>query len=176
MGKAALTAPLYISVAWILMTSYQLFTETAVTSVVPYVNELLPSVGLWLVHRLDMIVFVTAFAWVFILSSVIPSVILGKERGVLAQFAVCLSLTFSSIIILDVLRVYLGIQVNQVFQFNALFDNPVLAVGYLSLPYALMFALDFRSRNRKKKKETLERLTETYLETAEPIEQKYQRA
>lgn len=56
--------------------------------------------------RIDLIVFVYAFAWVFLLSSVIPSVILGRERGVLVQFVVCLILTFVAFVVQDVIMAY----------------------------------------------------------------------
>lgn len=81
MGKTALLAPLYVSVAWTFLVSYQLFTQTAVSTLVAYVNMIWPAVGGWLSLRIDLIVFVYAFAWVFLLSSVIPSVILGRERS-----------------------------------------------------------------------------------------------
>ena len=101
MGKSAIITPLYISVAWALMTSYQFFTETTVKSVTLYINMYLPTIGVWMASRLDMIVFIHSFAWIFLLSSVIPSLLLGKERGVLVQFGLCLTLTFSAVVIKD---------------------------------------------------------------------------
>jgi hypothetical protein len=47
-----------------------------------------------------------------------------------------------------------------------MFNNLVMATLYLVLPYILMIALDIRSRNRNKKKEDLEMLSETYVENA----------
>ena len=79
--KAALMTPAYLSVAWVLMVSYQIFTQTAVETVVTSLNLYFPTVGAWLLLRMDMIVFIYAFAWVFVLSSIIPTLILGKERS-----------------------------------------------------------------------------------------------
>jgi len=42
MGKSALVTPLYISVAWILLITYQLFTQTAVSTVVSYIKVFWP--------------------------------------------------------------------------------------------------------------------------------------
>ena len=51
---------------------------------------------------MDVMVFVHAFASVFVLSSLIPSVILGKERSVLIQFLVCLTLAFIAVSFMDI--------------------------------------------------------------------------
>jgi len=166
LGKAAWATPMYISVAWTLMISYQLFTQTAVTTVVTVVNTLLPSAGFWLSSRIDIVIFVYSFAWVFVLSSAIPGVILGKERGVLVQFFVCLTLTFLALITVDILESYGAASLNQLLGLSFMFNNLVIAALYLALPYILMVALDVRSRNRNKKKEDLEMLTEDYVENA----------
>src|SRR4030042_6298729 len=102
MGKAALVTPAYLSIAWTLMISYQLFTETAVKTVTREMVVLWPQIGDWMNSRVDVIVFIYAFSWVFVLSSVIPSLILGKERGALVQFVIVLALTFTTLIIQDV--------------------------------------------------------------------------
>lgn len=174
LGKAALVTPLYISVAWTLMVSYQLFTQTAVTTVTDHIGMFWPSVSVWLDTRIDMIVFIYAFAWVFLLSSAIPSVILGKERGVLSQFFVCLTLTFMAFVIQDVLTTYGGRPIGQIFSLSVLFHNPFLAVGYLLMPYFLMLMLDISSRRKQKKKEELESVTDVYLEDAAVAEEKAQ--
>jgi len=160
LAKAALATPLYISVAWTLMISYQLFTQIAVTTVVTYIGLFRPSFGAWLASRIDMIVFIYAFAWVFVLSSVIPSVILGKERSVLVQFFVILTLTFLAFVIRDALTIICNCEtIDQIFGLAVLFHNPFLAVGYLSMPYLLMLILDIHSGTKRKKKEKLEKAT-----------------
>jgi len=166
LGKAAVVTPLYISIAWTLMVSYQLFTQTAVTTVTIYIDTFWPSAGAWLVTRMDMLVFIHAFAWVFLLSSAIPSVILGKGRGVLVQFFVCLTLTFSAFIVQDIITTYENRSIGQIFSLENLFHNPFLALGYLSLPYLLMLAFDINSRRKQKKKEKIENVTNAYLNDA----------
>lgn len=173
MGKTAMVTPLYISVAWTLMVSYQMFTQTAVTTVTAHIDMFWPSVGAWLFSRMDMLVFIHAFAWVFLLSSAIPSIILGKGRGVLVQFFVCLTLTFSAFVVQDLLTTYGGGSVGQVSSLATLFCNPFLAVGYLALPYLLMLAFDVRSR-MKQEEEELESVTEVYLEDAAEAEENAQ--
>jgi len=174
LGKAAVVTPLYVSVAWTLMVSYQLFTQTAVTTVTTYIDTFWPAVGEWLTLRMGMLVFIHAFAWVFLLSSAIPSVILGKGKGVLVQFFVCLTLTFSAFIVQDILITYGGGSIGQMFSLAVLFNNPFLAVGYLSLPYLLMLGFDINSRRNQKKKEKIENTTNVYLEDAAEADENVQ--
>ena len=175
LGKAVFATPLYLSVAWTLMISYQLFTETAVTTLVTQINTLIPSVGFWLSSRVDMVVFVYAFAWVFILSSVIPSLLLGKERSVLIQFFVCLTLTFLAFALLDFMEIYAGASLAQLLSFSFVFTNPILAALYLSLPYVVMIGLDVNARRRNKAKKKSGELTETNGDS-QTEEQNYQEA
>ncbi|MEM3731397.1 MAG: hypothetical protein QW667_05235 [Candidatus Bathyarchaeia archaeon] len=148
MGKTAIITPLYISIAWTLLLSYQLFTQTAVTTVVDYIQTLSPEIGVWLARRIDILVFVHSFAWIFLLSSAIPSVLLGKQRGVLVQFVVCLTLTFLAFIIKDLLAVYELEPVNQMLSLYVIFQNFSFAIIYLSIPYILMLILDIHSRRK----------------------------
>lgn len=174
LGKAALATPLYISVAWTLMVSYQFFTQAAVTTVITYLSMAWPSLGSWLATRMDMLIFIYAFAWVFVLSSAIPSIILGKERSALIQFFVCLTLTFLAFIIQDALFTYGGRPMEQLFSLTALFYNPFLAVIYLLMPYLLMLMIDIRSRRKGKKDKDLEKITSAYIEDAVVAEQNTQ--
>lgn len=173
MGKAAIAAPLYLSFAWSLMISYQLFTQTAVTTVTGYINMLWPSIGTWLSSRIDTIIFIYAFAWVFVLSSVIPSVILGKGRSVLIQFLVCLTLTFVAFVIQDALTAYAAKPIEQLFSLAVVFQNPIIAVSYLLMPYILMLMLDIRSR-RKQKKEEFKEIEKASIKDISVEEQKAQ--
>lgn len=176
LGKGVFITPLYLSVAWTLMVSYQLFTETAVTAIITQLNTVIPSIGFWLSSRIDMVVFVYAFAWVFVLSSVIPSLLLGKERSVLVQFFVCLTLTFLAFALVDVMEIYAGAPLAQLFNFAFVFTNPIIAGLYLSLPYVLMIGVDVRSRRRNKAKKESDKLMETYVDSEEWVEQNCQEA
>lgn len=151
MVKTAIITPLYISIAWTLMVTYQLFTQTTVTAVTDYINIYIPSIGAWLVSRLDMIVFIHSFAWIFLLSSAIPSLILGKERGVLVQFGVCLTLAVLAFIIQDAVSDIGNGALDQLLGLAPLFQNPALAAAYLSLPYLLMIGFDIQSKRKKEK-------------------------
>jgi len=151
MGKAAVTAPLYICVAWTLIISYQFFTQTAVNSIVTSLSTFWPSLGSWLISRIGMVVFIHAFAWVFVLSSVIPSVILGKGRSVLVQFLLCLTLVLVAMLVEDALTLVMGSQ--PIYQLGSLMTwlrNPALAGAYLSAPYLFMLYLDIRSKRKTK--------------------------
>ncbi len=151
MGKASILTPLYISVAWILITSYQFFTQTTVTTITTYIYPYLPTIGTWMASNLDIIIFIHSFAWIFLLSSAIPSIILGKNRGVLAQFSVCLTLTFMAFVIQDALVGFSNGALDQILGLAPLFHNPLLAGAYLSLPYLLMMGFDIRGRQRQKR-------------------------
>ena len=171
MGKATLMTPLYVSVAWTMMVTYQIFTQTAVSTVLSFFSVLWPAAGEWLLLRMDMIIFVYAFAWVFVLSSVIPSLLLGKKRSVLVQFFVCLMLAFVAFIVQDSMNVYMSSQSQVLPGVAFLLGNPLLAVVYLSMPYVVMLAIDIRARRKDKKDEQLDKITATYLERSRVAEQ-----
>jgi len=61
-----------------------------------------------MIAHMDVLVFMHAFAWVFVLSSLIPSVILGKERSTLIQFLVCLMLAFVAVSFTDIFSLSWG--------------------------------------------------------------------
>ena len=139
-----------------MIISYQLFTNNAVYSIVNSLNYLLPAAGDFLVSRVDTIAFIHAFAWIFVLSSVIPAIILGKGRSILLQFFLCLTVTFVAVSIEDILTVMMGAEPTTQMQALApWFQNPVVAGLYLSMPYLFMLYLDLRSRNRGAKEDTL---------------------
>lgn len=149
MGKATLLTPVYISVAWTLMTSYQLFTQTTVYTVTDTINVVLPIVGEWMAARIDLIVFIHSFAWIFLLSSFIPSLLLGKQRGVLVQFGVCLTLSVLANVIQGAVTGIGQGPLDQILGLAFLFQNPVIAVAYMSLPYLLMVWFDLRGKRKK---------------------------
>jgi hypothetical protein len=176
LGKAAIATPLYLSFAWTLMISYQMFTQTAVTTIMGQVNMFWPLIGTWLSSRIDMIVFIYAFAWVFVLSSVIPSVILGKGRSVLLQFMVCLTLTFLAFIFQDALAAYATKPLEDLLSLTAVFQNPILAAGYLSMPYILMLILDIYSKRKYHKDEKPKTIEPPQVEYTSVEEQETQEA
>ena len=63
---------------------------------------------------------------------------------------------------------------DQILRLAVLFQNPLLAIGYLSMPYFLMLGFDIRSRRKQKKKEKKESVTSVYLEDAAAAEEKAQ--
>jgi hypothetical protein len=149
LGKTSLLTPVYISVAWTLMTSYQLFTQTTVDTLTTSIYSVLPAVGEWMAARIDLIVFIHSFAWIFLLSSFIPALLLGKQRGVLIQFGVCLTLAILANIVQGaVTDIGLG-PLDQILGLAPVFQNPALALAYMSLPYVLMVGFDIRGKRKK---------------------------
>jgi hypothetical protein len=126
------------------MTSYQLFTQTTVESLTKAITTYLPTIGTWMADKIDIIVFIHSFAWIFLLSSVIPAFLLGKQRGVLVQFGLCLTLAFLAFVIQDLLTGFGAL--DQILRLAQVFHNPVLAAAYLSVPYLLMIGFDIKSR------------------------------
>ena len=149
------------------MITYQIFTQTAVSTIITSINASVPSIGSWLTMRMDLVIFVYGFAWVFLLSSAIPGAILGKERGVIVQFFLCLSLTFLALVMVDFLEGFLNVSVSQLLGLSNLLSNFVVASLYLTIPYILMIALDIHSRNVAKQNQNLELLTESFLENSQ---------
>ncbi|MGQ9530099.1 MAG: hypothetical protein ACUVQX_01125 [Candidatus Bathycorpusculaceae bacterium] len=167
MGKATVATPLYISVAWILMVTYQMFTRMAVEATLTNFGVVLPAISEWLFSRMDMITFIHAFAWVFVLSSVIPSLLLGKERSVIVQFFVCLTLVFISFIVQDLVNIYWKEQFTILASFSLLLRNPFLALAYLSIPYIFMLAIDIKAKIKRDKGKKLDRAAEIYMQHSE---------
>lgn len=154
LGKAVLTAPLYISIAWSMIISYQLFTQTAVYSVVNFLSNLWMPLANLLASNLHMIVFIHTFAWIFVLSSVIPSAIIGRERSIFLQFVLCLTVALVAVSIEDILTLVIGVNpASQMQNLFVWFRNPLIAGIYLSAPYLFMLFLDLRSRRKKQMSE-----------------------
>lgn len=150
--RTAYLTPLYLSVSWVLTVSYQLFTETAVKSLADYVAFFSPALAVWVNDNVNLIVFIYAFTWIFVLSSVIPSLLLGKKRSVLVQYVVCLSLAVLALAIPNLLTAYGGVEMEQLFTAATFLSNPVIAGLYLAVPYIVMLALDARSNMQAKKR------------------------
>lgn len=163
MGKAAWT-PLYISVAWTVMISYQLFVQTAVATVVDSIFKFWPSTTTaWFASRSDMMSFIHAYAWVFVLTSVMPSVLLKKRNSVLTQFLACLTLTIVPIWVRDNLYYYTDNQVvDRIFNMSGLFNDPLYATTFLLAPYIFMISLDIYTRVKDRREEEWMQKAETY--------------
>ncbi len=150
------------------MISYQLFTQTAVTTLVSAINMFIPQIGSWLLSRLDMVIFIYAFAWVYLLSSVLPSVFLGKKCSVFIQFLVCLSLTFFAFVIQDGLIVLFEANtIDQILNLGIYFNNPLIAAGYLAIPYLLMIGLDLQARKKMLIEQTLRQQVQVEIEPSQ---------
>ena len=139
------------------MTSYQLFTKITVDSITIFIGNYLPTIGAWMASRLDLIVFIHSFAWIFLLSSFIPSVLLGKKRGVLVQFTLCLTLALLANVIQGAVADISNGPLDQIFGLGTLLRNPLLAASYMSLPYLLMAWFDIHGKRQKEQLLSLEK-------------------
>lgn len=137
------------------MISYQMFTQAAVVTVIESIYRIWPSTTTaWLASRMEIMIFIHAFAWVFVLSSAIPSVLLKKTNSVLIQFFACLILALIPIWVKDNLHLYTDSQlVDQIFSMSGLFNNPLFAASFLLAPYIFMLSLDIHSRLKERREE-----------------------
>jgi hypothetical protein len=146
--NVGIIAPLYLSASWILTVSYQLLTVSAVGTIANSFTVLLPSASVWLNANIETITFVYAFTWIFVLSSVIPSVIVGSKRGFLSQYVVVLVLSLLAFFMPDILQTFAGIDVNQVVRSLSILENIGVAVAYLAMPYLIMVVVDWRFKKK----------------------------
>ena len=147
--KAALLTPVYLSFSWVLTVSYQIFTDQAVKTVSAVLAGPLPEVANWLTTNIQTVSFIYAFSWIFVLSSVLPSLILGKERSVLVQYMVCLVLTFLALSATSL--PYISARVESIVGFATVLSEPVIAALYLVVPYLFMVVVDMYSHSKRKR-------------------------
>jgi hypothetical protein len=115
-----------------------------------------PSATLWINSNIETITFIYAFTWIFVLSSVIPGAILGRERGVIAQYSVVLTLSLIAFFMPDIIFAALGFKIDDIVSSATLLQNPFVAVLYLSAPYLFMIGLDYYGRVTKSRKQKIE--------------------
>lgn len=147
--KAALFTPVYLSLSWVLTVSYQLFTNTAVKTVASSLSGVWPYASGQLLANIQTVSFVYAFSWIFVLSSVLPSLLLGRERSVLIQYMVCMALTVLALSAQSLPWIQDHIQ--GVLGASVVLEGPVFAAAYLLIPFVLMAYLDVRSGRKRKK-------------------------
>jgi hypothetical protein len=155
--RTGIAAPVYLSISWILTISYQLLTETAVTTVTNNIAYIWPSLSGWLTTNTETVVFIYSFTWIFVLSSVIPSMIAGKEKGFLVQYLIVLVLSLVAFFMPDILYAVAGIQLKEAATSITILQNPAVAIVYLAVPYLFMVAIDWhgKSKSDHRKKEEL---------------------
>lgn len=149
--RVALLTPLYLSFSWILTVSYQVFTNTAVKTVSSILNGFWPSGAAWLGANIQTVSFIYAFSWIFLLSSVLPALILGKERSVLIQYLVCMTLTLLALTAQNFLSIHDRLQ--SLLGASVLLDRPYFAIVYLLIPFIFMVSMDARSKWMRSKRQ-----------------------
>lgn len=135
----------YLVLAWVLMVSYQIFTQSALTTVTSSLGVSIPVLASWINSKADLTIFICSFAWMFVLSSLISIFMFGKERRLTIQFLVSLALTLTGSALLGLLHlVGLDLSDPSVLSqpFTLLFSNLFFAFFYLALPFIFMLAVD----------------------------------
>lgn len=136
---------IYLILAWVLMVSYQVFTQTALTTLTFSLKDSIPTLASLINSKADMTIFICSFAWMFVLSSLISVLMFGRERRLTIQFSVSLALTLAGSALLGLLHLF-GLNLsnpNILSQpFTLLFSNVFFAFFYLALPFIFMVAVD----------------------------------
>jgi amino acid permease len=166
-----LVVPFYITFSWVLTVGYQLFTDTAVKTIALNIEGFSPTVAGWLNTNQEIVVFIYAFTWIFVLSNVIPDKLFGEDRSVLVKYFVCLICAALTFLAQGFLLDYGGFQAEQLFSAATFLNNPALAVVYLAIPYIVMFGLDFYSRKTRMAKKLLEGKLPEKKEKAPPVQE-----
>ena len=146
----------YLIAAWALMVSYQIFTQSAAGSVAIALSGPAPLVADWLASDSGsaVITFVCGFAWMFVLSAIVQSLMFGRERRLSIQFMVSLGLTAAGSAVLELLNWVWGPNLANPDvisgPFTVVFNNAVFATFYLALPFIFMLVMDWRYMQKRK--------------------------
>jgi hypothetical protein len=153
LARAIIVTAVYLIIAWVLMVSYQIFTQTALASVAVGLSGSMPLVASWLSSSSALAVFICGFAWMFVLSAMVSTLMFGRERRLSIQFLVSLVLTLAGSTLLGVLG-EVGLDLSNPTMFSGactwLFGNAFFAVFYLALPFIFMLVLDIRALRKRK--------------------------
>src|SRR5665647_3550707 len=136
---------IYLVLAWVLLVSYQIFTQTALTTVTFSLGGSIPALASLINSKADLAIFICSFAWMFVLSSLISILMFGRERRLTIQFAVSLALTITGSALLGFMHlVGLDLSNPSVLSqpFTLFFSNVFFAFFYLALPFIFMVAVD----------------------------------
>jgi hypothetical protein len=152
MRKGFLITIALLIVAWFLMLSYQIFTQTAMTTFagsVPFLSSILNS-------NVSVASFICSFAWMFVLSSVISGLIFGKQRKIFIQFLIGLVLTVTASGLFAAIKI-IGFDLSNPNTLLAnpyahIFSNGLFAFFYLSLPFIFMIVVDLRDMTKSRRK------------------------
>jgi hypothetical protein len=143
----------YLVLAWVLIVSYQIFTQTALTTLTFSLEGSIPTLASLINSKADLTIFICSFAWMFVLSSLISILMFGRERKLTIQFLVSLALTLTGSALLGSLHlVGLDLSNPSVLSqpFTLLFGNVFFAFFYLALPFIFMVAVDLGLMKIKK--------------------------
>ena len=134
------------------MVTYQIFTQTALATVAASLATTAPLVASWLSSNSDLASFICSFAWMFVLSAVVSTLMFGRERRLSIQFLVSLGLTLVGSTLLGALS-DVGVDLSNTNILSgpaAVFvGNAAFAWFYLALPFIVMLVIDLRSIIKK---------------------------
>ena len=153
MARPIVLKALYLVLAWVLMVSYQIFTQSALKTVAASLDGIILPLASLLNSNSATAVFICSFAWMFVLSALVSIIMFGRERRLTIQFMVSSGLTLTGSALLGVLNLA-GLDFsnpNTLSQpFTLLFSNVFFAFFYLALPFIFMVLVDLGLMKIKK--------------------------
>jgi hypothetical protein len=146
LARKIATTIAYLALAYLLMFSYQIFTQTALSSVTASISSFSPFLASILINRTNTAIFIFSFAWTFVLSTIIYRLTFGGINRLFIRFLISLGLTVASTAIINQFNLY-GIDVTNPNLITPslcaqLFSNPAFAFIYLALPFIFMIVID----------------------------------
>jgi hypothetical protein len=95
----------YLVLAWVLMVSYQIFTQTTLTTLTFSLGGSVPVLASLTNSKADLTIFICSFAWMFVVLSLILILMFGKERKLTFQFLISLAPTLAGSALLGLLHI-----------------------------------------------------------------------
>jgi hypothetical protein len=134
--------PIFVGVKASVLMVYRLFTEIAVTAVVQSINIINPPIGSYLLTRLDTVIYLITFAWLFLFIEWLKEAVFGKH-SITMKFIYTMAAFLLVVTAQEAIVTYLGMETyDKIFSLANIMKNPIIALGYLALPY--LFILFFK--------------------------------
>jgi hypothetical protein len=134
------------------MVTYQIFTQTALATAAASLTTAAPLIASWLSSSSNLASFICSFAWMFVLSAIVSTLMFGRERRLSIQFLVSLGLTLVGSTLLGALS-NVGVDLSNTNILSGpaaiFFGNAAFTWFYLALPFIVMLVIDLRSIIKK---------------------------
>jgi hypothetical protein len=133
--------PIFVAIKASVLMVYKMFTETAVTAVVQSINMLNPPIGSYLLTRLDTVIYLVTFAWLFLFIEWLKVAVFGKH-SLTMKFIYTMAALLLVVTAQEAIVTYLGMETyDKIFSLANYMKNPIIALGFLAIPYLFILFL-----------------------------------